>query len=110
MNLYTSNDVLGDWTMGMMVVAAPDVDSIRDVILAHTDTNASGGTYLVFDPDADTHAVALELLDAQLAITAVRTARRDGSGPLRHSRTARQTEVAAGSPSRPAPLHVNLAR
>ncbi len=53
LNLYTSNDVLGDWTYGMMVVAAPDVDSIRDVILAHTGTDASGGTYLAFDPDDD---------------------------------------------------------
>ena len=51
MNLYTSNDVLGDWTYGMMVVASPDVDSIRDVILAHTKQDAAGGTYLVFDED-----------------------------------------------------------
>ena len=43
MNLYVANDVLGDWaddemaqrlwTNGMLVVAAPDLDSIRDIIL-----------------------------------------------------------------------------
>jgi len=53
MNLYTSNDVLQDYSYGMMVVVAPDVDSIRDVILAHTKQNAQGGTYHVFDEDDD---------------------------------------------------------
>ncbi|MEK9748237.1 MAG: hypothetical protein VW443_04780 [Pseudomonadales bacterium] len=52
-NLYVATDVLGDWTYGMIVVAAPDVFSVRDVILAHTGTDASGGTYLHFDPDDD---------------------------------------------------------
>jgi len=53
MNLYTANDVLGDWTYGMLVVAAPDVDSIRNVILDHTKQDAAGGTYFVFDKDDD---------------------------------------------------------
>jgi len=51
LNLYTSTDVLTDWTYGMMVVASPDVDSIRGIILAHTEQDASGGTYHVFEED-----------------------------------------------------------
>ena len=53
LNLYTAKDVLGNWTYGMMVVASPDVDSIRDIILSHQNTNASGHLYTVFDPDDD---------------------------------------------------------
>ncbi len=51
MRLFIAKDVLTDWTHGMIVVAAPDADSIRDVILNHMEPRAAGGTYLAFDPD-----------------------------------------------------------
>lgn len=41
MRLFIAKDVLTDWTHGMIVVAAPDADSISDVILAHENKDGS---------------------------------------------------------------------